>query len=777
MTRALFSLVATTLVLAAGPLQAQPGLTPITRAAPTPAAPGLQPTLRRFAIIASANDGGAGRAKLRYADSDARAVADVLQSLGGLSAADLALVPSASRAKLQASFARLKESVRTAGRVRRELFVYYSGHSDEEGLLLGEERVPYKELRSWIDDAGADVRIAILDSCASGALIALKGGRQAPPFLADLSTDARGHAFLTASSANEAAQESERIGAAFFTHYLLSGLRGAADVTRDGRVTLNEAYKFAYDETLRRTERTAAGPQHPNYDIQLAGTNDFPMTDVRAGGASLVLDDKIAGRVYVRDRNGRLLVELRKEPLYPVELGLGPGEYLISLDADGRPFEAKVTLSDGGRARLDSKEFHPVAGTIAMARGDRPQGPVASPYPVIGDTAAPYDGPYRHIPFEPVLVPGVRPSGNGGPVLNNFVLGVVGHSHALEGVQLSLGGNVVDHYMQGAQLSAGFNLTNGPARGLQSTSGANIARSTFQGAQFSGGVNVAMGAFKGIQAAPLNVASSSFQGAQLGVANWSGDFKGIKLGVAHYTNGNFRGFDASVASFTKGEHEGPQLGVLNGASSMRGPQIGVVNMGRLVDGLQIGVLNLSGKSRGLQLGVLNIAESVDGASVGLINLIGDGYHPVTIWGGDILPLNVGVKLGSRYVYTLLGFGTKSGSKDKDGKERALYGASAGLGVHAPLPGQFFLDVDVVSTQFMQENDWDQDNQAMGSFRVNLGFQLFKHLAITAGPTYNVYVHKNDTVDHSPGWGVLESTHKGTTWSVRRFPGLQLGLQI
>jgi hypothetical protein len=772
MTRSLLLFVALVSATLATPALAQPAPTP----SPIPAAAGLQPTLRRFAIIASANDGGEGRARLRYADSDARAVADVLQSLGGLAPADLALVPSATRAKLQNAFAKLKEGVRGAGRVRRELFVYYSGHSDEEGLLIGDERIPYKELRGWIDDAGADVRIAILDSCASGAIIRLKGGRQAPPFLADLSTDARGHAFLTASSANEAAQESERIGAAFFTHYLLSGLRGAADVTHDGRVTLNEAYKFAYDETLRRTERTAAGPQHPTYDIQLAGTNDFPMTDVRASGASLVLDENVAGRVYVRDRNGRLLVELRKEPLYPVELGLGPGDYLVSLDADGRPFEAKVTLADGHRSRLASKEFHPVAGTIAMARGDVPRGPVASPFPVVTDTAGPYTGPYRHIPFEPVLVPGVRPSGNGGPVLNNFVLGVVGHSHALEGVQLSLGGNIVDHYMQGAQLSAGFNLTNGPARGLQSSSGANIARSTYQGAQFSGGTNIALGPYKGIQASPVNFSKSTFEGAQLGVANWSGDFKGIKLGVVHYTDGNLRGVEASVVGMTRGAHQGPQLGVVNGAGEIRGPQVGVVNLTHLAEGLQIGVLNLSGKTRGLQLGVVNIAESVDGASVGLINIIGDGYHPVTVWSGDILPLNLGVKLGSRHVYTLLGFGVKDG-KTIDGKDKALYGASAGLGVHAPLNRSFFLDVDAVGTQFMQEGNWDQDNQAMGSFRINLGFQLFNHLAFTAGPTYNVYVRKNDAVDHSPGWGVLQTTHKGDTWSVRRFPGLQFGLQI
>ena len=82
----------------------------------------------------------------------------------------------------------------------------------------------------------------------------------------------QGYAFLTSSSENEAAQESERLRGSFFTHALLTGLRGAADVSGDGKVTLNEAYQFAFNETLVQTTPTQAGAQHPAYDIKMAGT-------------------------------------------------------------------------------------------------------------------------------------------------------------------------------------------------------------------------------------------------------------------------------------------------------------------------------------------------------------------------------------------------------------------------------------------------------------------------------------------------------------------------
>jgi len=327
-------------------------------------------SLRRFALIASSNDGGQGRLPLRFADSDARAMADVLEHLGGLRQEDMVVLTGARRGSFFASFERVRAAMRQAGGPgRRELFIYYSGHSDEEGLLLAGERVSYRELRQWIDATDADVRIAILDSCASGALIRLRGGTRRPPFLRDVSTDARGHAFLTASSADEAAQESDRIGAAFFTHYLVSGLRGAADITHDGLVTLAEAYQFAYHETLQHTARTSAGAQHPAYDMELAGIGDLVLTDLRSSSASLVLDERVAGRVYVRDRAGRLLVELRKQPVEPVTLGLPAGAYDVYLERDRRGYEATVTLRDGLVTHLSNRQLAIAEVDPATARG------------------------------------------------------------------------------------------------------------------------------------------------------------------------------------------------------------------------------------------------------------------------------------------------------------------------------------------------------------------------------------------------------------------------
>src|SRR5439155_1760197 len=78
----------------------------------------------------------------------------------------------------------------------------------------------------------------------------------------------------------ELALESREIRGSFFTHHFVSGLRGAADASGDGRVTLAEAYEYAFSRTVSATSGTVVGPQHPAYDYRLSGKGDFVLTDL-----------------------------------------------------------------------------------------------------------------------------------------------------------------------------------------------------------------------------------------------------------------------------------------------------------------------------------------------------------------------------------------------------------------------------------------------------------------------------------------------------------------
>ena len=343
-----------------------------TPSAHAKAGPGANLPLRRYALVIGSNTGGGnGREKLRYAGHDAASVADVLQQLGGVTKPDLALLRDPDAHDLDRAFDGLSRRVhdeRKPGQ-RIELVVYYSGHADESGLLIGGARYDYTRLRQRIRDVPADVHIAIVDSCASGSFTRIKGGKKLPPFLHDSSNQVQGFAFLSSSSADEDAQESDRIGASFFTYFFVAGLRGAADRNRDGKITLTEAYQFAYEQTLGRTQNTAHGPQHPAYDMHLSGTGDVVITDLRTTESALVLPAALRGRITVVDKSGRVAVELTKDPGEPLSLALPNETYSVHVDNKDGEFVATVTLDHAGDYQFEQGALHRLSPEETVARG------------------------------------------------------------------------------------------------------------------------------------------------------------------------------------------------------------------------------------------------------------------------------------------------------------------------------------------------------------------------------------------------------------------------
>ncbi|MCA9569989.1 MAG: caspase family protein [Myxococcales bacterium] len=442
---------------------------------------------RRVALVAGANDGGPDRVRLRYATADARAMADVLVELGGVARSDVVMLADPSVDGFRAALAGLTEAPGPARRV--EVVLYYSGHSDGEGLLLGGERYRYQTLREDLDALRADVRIAVLDSCASGALVLRKGGAPVPAFLVDTSSQVAGHAFLTSSSADEVSQEAGRIGGSFFTHALVSGLRGAADADQDKRVTLQEAYDFAHAETLSRTESTQRGTQHPQYELDLTGTGDLVLTDLASTTSGLRLPEDLAGRVHVWAPDGSLAAELFKPAGRLLEIGLAPGRYRIVVEADPDPLEGRLDLVHGQLALLDVDALRPVRRTPTVARG----GAVAERPVVVQHWPVPRDQGFR----------------------DHAAMGLVTGSARLDGLALGLFGSAYSGDVTGVQLAFGTASARGRVRGWQ-----------------GGFVYNGAGTLAGLQTGVVNSADA-MDGVQLGAINRAGALDGVAVGFVN----------------------------------------------------------------------------------------------------------------------------------------------------------------------------------------------------------------------------------------------------
>ena len=517
--------------------------------------------MRRLVLAAGANNGGVDRELLRYAVTDAENFVRVLEEMGGLDPADVLLLRDPDLAAFQRGLHELQRRVAAANHRgdRLEVLLYYSGHADEEGLLLAGDHLDYPQLRRALGAVSADVHIAVLDACASGAITRIKGGQRQQPFLIDESFDMRGYAFLTSSSADEAAQESDAIRASFFTHYLVSGLRGAADVTGDGRVTLNEAYQFAFAETLARTTGTTGGPQHPAYDIKMRGTGDVVMTDVRRNVSGLALVEDLDGRIYIRDAGRRLVAELYKPAGRAMELGLEPGQYTLHLETGGENMRsAELALAEGERKGLGAAQFREVDLESAVRRGGR------------GISLGMSED--RHIEIE-----------------------------TGEGYTLSLGllTNTQNRAFRGAQFAWLVNQARQGA-GSQISGIGNLMLKEVKGWQLTSGVNWAMGPVQGVQIGMLNIAP------QVRGWQWAGS-----TNIA----GKIRGWQASGATNFAGEVRGGQVGAINVAGKIKGWQFGLVNIsGDIEDGLPIGLVNYS------RSGQFNVSAWRDEVGMNLLTL-------------------------------------------------------------------------------------------------------------------------------------------------------------
>ncbi|HTO98856.1 MAG TPA: caspase family protein [Myxococcales bacterium] len=290
---------------------------------------------RRFALVVGDANGGAGTRPLRYAERDARRMHGILTRLGGVRPEDARLLTGASAGEVRDALADLSARAAQAKARGDEtvLLVYYSGHAKDGDLRLGDSRMPLSELREALRGAPADVRIGLLDSCQSGAITRAKGVRAAPAFDVQqaqaAATRPRGLVLIASSSADEESQESDEIGASFFTHYLASGLLGDADASGDGKVTLAEAYAYAYARTVGETAESRVGAQHPVYLYDLGGAGDLVLTELSPARGALVFPAGAEGVYTVLDGSRRAIAEVAKPRGDQRRLALAPGDYLV----------------------------------------------------------------------------------------------------------------------------------------------------------------------------------------------------------------------------------------------------------------------------------------------------------------------------------------------------------------------------------------------------------------------------------------------------------------
>ncbi len=281
---------------------------PQVAAVPPPAAPPPQPIPDRWAVVIGVgNYESPDVPRLRYTVPDAEAVFDVLTGLGGFKKEHVLLLTDKTEKK--PTYRNLKWALGTflARSAKKDdtVLIYFAGHGapevdqrsvERDGLSkylvptdadpddLYSTALPMDELQTIFGRLETERVIVFLDSCYSGAA----GGRTFASkktrashvdelFLERLASS-KGRAIVTASRPAEVSIELAELGHGIFTYYLVQGLQGAADLNKDGIVTLQELYEYVEQQVTRKS-RSVGGNQHPVMKGELEGV--LPLVKVR----------------------------------------------------------------------------------------------------------------------------------------------------------------------------------------------------------------------------------------------------------------------------------------------------------------------------------------------------------------------------------------------------------------------------------------------------------------------------------------------------------------
>ena len=124
--------------------------------------------------------------------------------------------------------------------------------------------LPMEELSRIFNRIRSERLIFIADACYSGAsggrTIGMGGMRASiSEAFIDRIAGGKGRVIMTASGANEVSAEKDELQHGVFTYFLIEGLKGTADIDRDGLVTVDEAYNYV----SKHVPAATAQEQHP----------------------------------------------------------------------------------------------------------------------------------------------------------------------------------------------------------------------------------------------------------------------------------------------------------------------------------------------------------------------------------------------------------------------------------------------------------------------------------------------------------------------------------
>lgn len=210
---------------------------------------------------------------LKYTDDDAYQIYAFLKSPEGGALPDRQVEVLVDEDATRANILRAARKVMLKADQNDVVMFYFSGHGLEGSFLPVDydgfsNRVKHSEIRDLLKQSKAKHKIVFADACHSGSLLAMK-----KPLHQTLSTyytafekSKGGTALLMSSKSEEYSLEDGGLRSGIFSHFLIRGLKGEADVNRNKIITIDELYNFVYDEVRSYTGNIQTPTLTGDYD-------------------------------------------------------------------------------------------------------------------------------------------------------------------------------------------------------------------------------------------------------------------------------------------------------------------------------------------------------------------------------------------------------------------------------------------------------------------------------------------------------------------------------
>jgi hypothetical protein len=214
---------------------------------------------------------------LRYTDDDAYRVYAFLKSPEGGALRDDQIKILIDEAANKESITQSMRDVFSKAGKDDLVMLYFSGHGLKGSFLPSDfdgynYKLLHEEINTILKESPAKYKLCIADACHSGSLLELKSGSTQSVLTTYYETLAQanpGTALIMSSKSNETSLESNKLRQGVFSHFLIRGLKGEADLDFDKVVSVQELYNFIAQNVRIYTNNKQSPVIQGDYDRKM----------------------------------------------------------------------------------------------------------------------------------------------------------------------------------------------------------------------------------------------------------------------------------------------------------------------------------------------------------------------------------------------------------------------------------------------------------------------------------------------------------------------------